>query len=125
MPSFKRPIGASGVVLAMALVAAACGSGSADTTDAGSSTEPEATPAESSAAPADGDDADSAEPEADEAEPEAAGSEEAEAEGPSPVGPHSFPDLDTVTISDGAPINLADELAGGDTPVLLWFFAPH
>ncbi len=116
MPSFKRPIGASGVVLAMALVAAACGSGSADTTDAGSSTEPEATPAESSAAPAAGDDADSA------AE---ASEEPAEAEGPSPVGPHSFPDLDTVTIGDGAPLNLADELAGGDTPVLLWFFAPH
>ncbi len=116
MPSFKRPIGASGVALAMALVAAACGSGTADTTDAGSSTGQEATPAAaaSSAAPAATEDA-----------TEDAAESEPEAEGPSPVAPHSFPDLDTVTIGDGAPLNLADELAGGDTPVLLWFFAPH
>jgi len=121
MPSFKRPIGASGALLAMALVAAACGSGSTDTTDAGSSADSEAAPADASAAPAATDDATEAGP-----EPEADQSEEAtEVEGPSPVAPHSFPDLDTVTIGDGATVNLADELAGGDTPVLLWFFAPH
>jgi hypothetical protein len=38
---------------------------------------------------------------------------------------HQFPDLDVVTVADGATINLAGELAGGDTPVLLWFWAPH
>lgn len=114
MPSFKRPIGASGVVLAMALVAAACGSGSTDTTASGSASAGDAEPAESSVAPA-----------ATDAPTGSASEPAAEAEGPSPVAPHSFPDLDTVTIGDGATVNLADELAGGDTPVLLWFFAPH
>ena len=36
-----------------------------------------------------------------------------------------FPDLDVTLIADGSTINLADELGGGDRPVLLWFWAPH
>ncbi|MEL6981638.1 MAG: hypothetical protein AAFO29_04355 [Actinomycetota bacterium] len=120
MRSFKRPIGASGAALALALVAAACSSGSTDTTATGSETA--STAAETTeAAPATSESTESTESAAsdDSAEPEA------EVEGPTPAIEHSFPDLDTVTIGDGATVNLADELAGGDTPVLLWFFAPH
>lgn len=57
------------------------------------------------------------------AEPPAEPAEEAA--GPAPVGEHFFPNLTTVDIATGSTINLSEELAGGDTPVLLWFFAPH
>ena len=50
---------------------------------------------------------------------------EAEQVGPALPIDHLFPDLETVRVTDGATINLADELAGGDTPILLWFYAPH
>jgi hypothetical protein len=36
-----------------------------------------------------------------------------------------FPDIDVVNIVDGSTVNLAQELGGGDKPVLLWFWAPH
>lgn len=38
---------------------------------------------------------------------------------------HLFPSVDVVDIATGETINVAAELAGGDTPVLLWFWAPH
>lgn len=38
---------------------------------------------------------------------------------------HLFPDVETLDVATGASVNLATELAGGDTPVLLWFWAPH
>ncbi len=53
------------------------------------------------------------------------GGESTESEGPAVATEHFFPDLNTVNIADGTTLNLAEELAGGDTPVLLWFFAPH
>ncbi len=135
MPSFKRPIGASGL-LAFALVVAACGSGG-DTQTAGSGAaaeEPtaaatpstdEATAESDGSATADSADEAAVEPGAD-AEPqtETETEGEAEAEGPQ-ADEHVFPDLETVNIVDGSTINLADQLAGGDTPILLWFFAPH
>jgi hypothetical protein len=115
MPLPKRPIGAAGVVVAIALLGAACGSGSADLDTAattGSSVE---------TAPADA----TTEGPAPTAEPSTTGQAAAEPEGPQPVPDHAFPDLDTVDIADGSTVNLADRLAGGDTPVLLWFWAPH
>ena len=36
-----------------------------------------------------------------------------------------FPDIDVLNIADGATLNLASELGGGDAATLLWFFAPH
>ncbi|MCP3992095.1 MAG: hypothetical protein GY724_23695 [Actinomycetia bacterium] len=36
-----------------------------------------------------------------------------------------FPDIEVVNISDSSTVNLSTELAGGDLPVLLWFWAPH
>ncbi|MEM9561872.1 MAG: hypothetical protein AAGA93_04600 [Actinomycetota bacterium] len=129
MPSFKRPIGASGL-LALALVAAACGSGGDDaqTTESGASTESSVAAETPSTDESDGA-ADAAEPSATEesdgaAAPSTDAEPEAEAEGPR-LDDHVFPDLETVNIVDGTTVNLADQLAGGDTPILLWFFAPH
>ncbi len=36
-----------------------------------------------------------------------------------------FPDVDVVNVVDGTTVNVADQLGGGDLPVLLWFWAPH
>lgn len=38
---------------------------------------------------------------------------------------HLFPDTDVIDIQTGQTLNLAAELAGGDRPILLWFWAPH
>ncbi len=43
MPLFKRPIGASGVLLSLALVAGACASDSPDATEAGGAGDADAT----------------------------------------------------------------------------------
>lgn len=117
MPSFTRPIGASGAVLAVALLAAACGSGSTDTTASDVAETSSAESTESTTASPSTESTEQAD-----AEPDQAGSE---SEGSAPAVEHSFPDLQTVNIVDGSTVNLADELGGGDTPVLLWFWAPH
>ncbi len=55
-----------------------------------------------------------------------AGSTGEEAAGPvEPTLDHLFPDVDVLDIQTGATLNIATELAGGDRPVLLWFWAPH
>ncbi|MDA3038761.1 MAG: hypothetical protein O3C27_04370 [Actinomycetota bacterium] len=41
-----------------------------------------------------------------------------------------FPDIDVAVVGSGdtasrETVNMKEELAGGDTPVLLWFWAPH
>lgn len=36
-----------------------------------------------------------------------------------------FADIDVLDVYTGEWVNLEAELAGGDTPVLLWFWAPH
>ncbi len=41
------------------------------------------------------------------------------------VSENVFPDIDVVEITTGGSLNLKQELAGGDRPVLLWFWAPH
>ena len=88
----------AGAALALGLVASACGS------------EPATGSLDTQAvAEASSDSADSAED---------AGAQPASAQ-------HLFPDLDTRNIVDGSTVNFASELAGGDTPVLLWFWAPH
>ena len=60
----------------------------------------------------------SSSPEATDAQTE--GSEAAE----EPAGENLFPDLDVQRISDGATVNLASELGGGELPVLLWVLGP-
>lgn len=97
------------MLLALALVGAACGSGDAGldaaATDAASSgtavSEPVTNSTDGSSTPA------------------------AETEDQPVASAHLFPDLETVNVVGGATVNLADQLAGGDTPVLLWFWAPH
>lgn len=115
----------------MSLVASACAS-SEPTTEASSAVSEDV---------ADSNGSDSAPGSADESE--AASSDDGSAEGPDNTAeddgaadeggesapadeiPNVFPDLTTTNIVDGSTVNLADQLAGGDTPVLLWFFAPH
>jgi hypothetical protein len=36
-----------------------------------------------------------------------------------------FPDIAVLDVQTGDSVNLAAQLGGGDTPVLLWFWAPH
>ncbi|MEM9134511.1 MAG: hypothetical protein AAF962_00855 [Actinomycetota bacterium] len=95
-----------GVMAALALAVAACGSGATDDAD---------TAAEATTAPAN--------------TPSAADTTDEAAE---PVGPevpapaeNLFAPVDVVNIADGSTLNLAEELAGDDRPVLLWFWAPH
>lgn len=106
MHRFRNPARVAGIGLTIALVAAACGTEVAPTVQAA-----ETTGATESSAAA-------------ETSSDSAGGEQ-EAEGPAPVIDHLFPDVNTLNIVDGSTINLATELAGGDTPVLLWFWAPH
>lgn len=104
----------------MSLVAAACGSGDPDTTASPTlaTDAPAAEPEEATS-----DDADPAS----ETEPDdGATSEDGEdSAAEAPPSEHLFPDIDVVDIPTGDTVNLAAQLAGGDTPVLLWFWAPH
>ena len=40
-------------------------------------------------------------------------------------GAHLFPEVDVVRLDGEQSVNLAAELADGETAVLLWFWAPH
>lgn len=95
-----------GATVALALLATACGSGGADDTNTAAAVTAAAPDPASSAA-------------ASEATSEAVGPE-----APAPAE-NLFAPVDVVNIADGSTLNLADELAGGDRPVLLWFWAPH
>ena len=93
----------------VALVAAACG---AD--DPPTAVEPAATePAAVEAAPAATDDA-VAEVSVD----------EGTAAAPAVAGPGDVPDLDMTNVHTGQTVNL-QTLVTGQTPLLLWFWAPH
>lgn len=37
----------------------------------------------------------------------------------------SFPALNVANVSNGEIVNLQQELSGGESPILLWFYAPH
>ena len=113
MHSLKRRGRVAAIAVTIGLIAAACGSDPAPI-DA-SAGEPVAATEQSTA----GSDSQDSAPAADAAEAEP------EVEGPAVAADHLFPDLSTVNIADGSTLNLAQQLAGGDTPVLLWFFAPH
>ncbi|MGH1492811.1 MAG: hypothetical protein ACRBK7_26025 [Acidimicrobiales bacterium] len=112
------------IALVVALFAAACGTDSTtvESSSAANADQTEASSSDDAAAGADGADEEEAAPAADS---DSSSDPEPAAEGPVAVADHEFPDLGTVNIVDGSAVNLADQLAGGDTPVLLWFFAPH
>jgi ABC-type glycerol-3-phosphate transport system substrate-binding protein len=42
-----------------------------------------------------------------------------------PAGQNLFPTVEVVNVVDSSTLTLSQELAGGDLPVLLWFWAPH
>ncbi|MGI9613633.1 MAG: hypothetical protein ACR2QO_12025 [Acidimicrobiales bacterium] len=115
--------GLVGVLLTFGLVASACGSDATET----SAADAESTDAETAAVTTD------AETEATGSETSAAANTEAASEStegeatdtPEPATENLFPDVDVVNIVDGSTVNLAQELGGGDLPVLLWFWAPH
>ncbi|MGB5756759.1 MAG: hypothetical protein WBM50_07580 [Acidimicrobiales bacterium] len=126
MHSLTRPGRLAGIALALSLVASACGS-EADPVDVASeSSAPETSLASEGSAPetstgsSDGTQAPTTE-----ADGPAVPPRDEDDETAGPAESHLFPDLNTVNIVDGATVNLAEELAGGDTPVLLWFWAPH
>lgn len=124
MHSLKRRGRVVALAATIALLAAACGS-NPEPIDAAAS-EPVAATDQSTDEPTSGADSGSGPQEQDPAPEVDAATEEAETEGPSPAATdHLFPDLNTVNIADGSSLNLAQQLAGGDTPVMLWFFAPH
>ena len=94
---------------ALALTAAACGSSGADTTAAA----PTVTASETSDAEAPvtdaGADTDTDEPSSDAAVPDLS----------------NYPALAVTDVSSGETVELASVIAASETPVLLWFWAPH
>ncbi len=149
VPHHSRRAKVGGLLLALSLGAAACGTDDTTSADADSSTPTESTdtteapPSSSDDAesdPAD-DDSASAEESADdpaddpvaEADETADDGEESAAQDPADetldepasTADNVFPNLDVLDIATGSTVNLSAELAGGDTPVLLWFWAPH
>lgn len=116
--SLWKPLG---LLLGLALVASACGSGGAESsgTEFGADVASPTTAAITQD-PSDSDGGAVAQPET--AQPETA---QPDAGPVAPAPEHLFPDVDVVDIQTGATLNLASELAGGTQPVLLWFWAPH
>jgi hypothetical protein len=108
---------ASTILLAAAfsLGVAACG-GSADN----NAIAPTESPASSSTVAAD--DSPAASDAVSDGEPADSSTESAES---AETAANFFPDIDVLDVSTGDSANLATELGGGDTPVLLWFWAPH
>lgn len=116
------------VIIALALSAAACGSGEEAATPTLATT-PAAASGESGGAGETADD-DATADAGEVVEPEAG----SDVQGPEPDDDQPvaepptenlFPDIDVVNITDGSTLNLAAELGGGDRPTLLWFWAPH
>lgn len=115
------------LLLALSLGAAACGGG--ETADDAATGSDSSAPETSSDTDPDSDGAasDNNNDEGGAEEAEASSSDDGADAGSDepPATENLFPDVDVVNISDGSTINLATELGGGDTPLLLWFFAPH
>lgn len=117
MPEILRARSRQGLVAALltvGLVASACGSDASETTAADAETtaaETETTAPETGAAA--------------DTEAESESTEGEATDTPEPATENLFPDVDVVNIVDGSTVNLAQELGGGNLPVLLWFWAPH
>ena len=95
--------------LTVALIAAACGSSSPE-----ASSPTTATSRTSTTSPGSASSATSSNPSSDTA-----------TSADSAASENLFPDIDVAVVGTGDTVNLKKELAGGDTPVLLWFWAPH
>lgn len=105
-----------GAALALLLTLSACGTGSDSATPS--------VGAGSEASTSDGGGSDSGG--SDSAGSDEGGSDSASGEGDAEAADdHLFPSVEVLDVATGDPLNLAEELSGGDTPVLLWFWAPH
>ena len=105
---------------AVALVAAACGSGTTTTEVAANS--PDSQAPQTAAA---NETSESTANETSESTTAAVAPEGEVAEAAPESETNLFPSVDVVNVHDGSTLNLAAELGGGDLPVLLWFWAPH
>lgn len=101
------------VVLAAVLAVAGCGEGASGP---GTAEGVAATTAGAPATAAGGAEATPTSP------PGSAGSGVAPATGSS--APSALPTVELLRVADGAPVGL-DQVADGDRPLLLWFWAPH
>lgn len=120
----KRNLARSGFsgVVALGLLVSACGSGSTSSSELGAASESRQSGGDS-APTSDGSSESSTASTGQDAEGQAEGQEDTV--GPTAPTEHLFPSIDVVSVHTGETMNLADELAGGDRPVLLWFWAPH
>lgn len=129
----RSPLHVGALLLALTVGAVGCGSATDDSAQVAADSDASAVSAdessddvgaddEASAADASAADSDDAGRSDDAAAESDDGDQTADEEA---VVENVFPDLNVLSITDGADINLQDELANGDTAVLLWFFAPH
>lgn len=108
-----------GVLLALSIGAAACGSTETSSTPTLDTQVTSAPVADEPSAESSTEEADSTEADSTEAD---SASDPDEAAAPAV---NLFPDIDVLNIADGTTVNLAAELGGADKATLLWFFAPH
>ena len=128
LPESQRVPRLISLLLAFSLTAVACGGGETTSDSASNDAEADASAVEAEG----GVESDSAQPASD-AEPASDAGSDSDAEPASDeessddgaAAENLFPDVEVVNVSDGSALNLAAELGGGDTPVLLWFWAPH
>jgi len=132
MPEILRARSRSSLVatiVALGLIASACGAAATESDTAASETSPSDAAAETTTDDSAADDsaADDSAAEAGAEDGSAAGDDATEGDAADDVAAteNLFPDIDVVNIVDGSTVNLAQELGGGDKPVLLWFWAPH
>ena len=117
-----RKLGA--LIVALGLAGVACGSGSGSNAEFGASVN-NSTESQPDGASGSGANDAPVSDDADASEDPASNQETSTGEDAATLPDHLFPDVDVVEIATGEPLNLADELAGGDRPILLWFWAPH
>ena len=111
------------VIAGFVLVVAACSSPAAISTTAGAQTEAPVDPPDSTSEPAAGDPAPTASPSGAEPGPETSEPQEPE-DSAEPAGQNELPDVRLVDLGTGADVTLAS-FAPADTPIVLWFWAPH
>ncbi len=116
----------SAMVVGVSMLATACGSGATNPELGAGLSSPSSEPSVVTSASDSTSDSDSADNGTATAADAGSESTDEAAAGPvAPISDHLFPDVDVVDIQTGATLNIATELAGGDRPVLLWFWAPH
>jgi len=114
------------VALAAVLAVSACGSGADDEQAEAVASSDAAAGQQTTVDQESGDSATTNTTTAETATPETTTSDDttSDSESEDPVEAN-FPMVEVLNVADGSTVQLADELAGGDKPILLWFWAPH